>query len=132
MKIVSFDRAKYNRVMEAFKTRKSPNYIVEAYHHGHVEVINLYYREKINKKLGKPSSIVENKSIDYLHIAEADTNRRFIQEAARKKDMDFLKLFYQVTGMDILSGNKLPPKAGQLLKQAPTKSFKLTDIFKRQ
>lgn len=132
MKIKSFDRGKYTKALESLKTRKAPNYIIEAYHAGHTNVINLYYREKINKKVGKPSVIVENTAVNYLDLAKADTDKKFIQEAVSKKDLDFLKLFYQVTGMDILSGNKLPPSAGQLLKQSPTKSFKLTNIFKRQ
>lgn len=131
MKVKVFNRTKYNRMLEALERRKAPNYIIEAYHLGYSNVVNLYYREKINKKRGVPSLITESTHNNYLKLMEKD-NRRFIQEARKYKDTDFMKLFYQVTNMDILTGEKQPPSAGKLLKQMPTKGLGVNDVLGRK
>lgn len=130
MKVKVFDREKYLRMTEALKTRKAPNYIMEAYHYGYTDVVNAYYKNMLNKKRGRPSIINESLNIDYTELVKED-KRSFIQEARKRKDMDFLKLFYQVTNMDIMSGNRLPPKAGLGMKQAPTKGLGVKNVLRR-
>ena len=55
----------------------------------------------------------------------------FIREAVKKSDIDFLKAFFQMTNMDIMSGEKLPPNAGSLLKQGIIKDLGLKDLYKK-
>ena len=130
MKVTAFNRGKYYKAIKTLEARKAPSYIIEAYHHGYSDVINLYYREKINTKRGKPSIINESTEKNYLDLVKVD-KRRFITEAVSRKDKAFLKAFYQVTNMDILTGNRLPPSAAKLIKQATTKGIGTTNVLKR-
>lgn len=130
MKVTIFDRGKYFNAMKTLNERKAPSYIKEAYYNGYSEVVNLYYKAKINKKLGSRPRLLEGNDSKYLERAKND-KRNFLKEAARKNDRDFIKLFYRVSNMDIMSGKRLPPKTGQLLKQAPGPGLGITDIVKR-
>ena len=132
IRVTAFDRGKYTEALRILEARKAPNYILEAYHLGHSNVINAYYKDKLQTKLGRASTLEENTREDFLEKAKRDKHRRFIQEAKKKNDMAFIKLFYQVTGMDILTGSKLPPSAGKLMKQVPTKGLGTTNILRRK
>jgi hypothetical protein len=125
MKLIIFDRKKYSEAMHALELRKAPSYIIEAYQEGYTGVVNAYYKIKLNRLRSK-GNIKE--SVNY-NVTEAMPN--FVKEARRNKDSDFLKAFFKMTNMDIMSGNKLPPNAAKLIKQGVVKDLGLTDLYKK-
>lgn len=131
MKVKAFDRKKYYESVKTLESRKAPSYIMEAYHRGYTNVVNAYYREQLNKRFRRPTIINESRDIDYIKLAQEDIGNKIIQEALTEKNKDFIKLFYQMTNLDIVSGEKLPPSAGKSLKQATTKGLGVKSILKR-
>ena len=129
-KVELFDRGKHENSMRK-RSCRAPDYVVEAYLNGHTKVVNTYYTEKYTKRLGRGTTLVEGVDQDIIELAKTETDKRFIQEALSKKDLDFLKAFFQITNQDIFSGSKLPPNAGELIKQATTKNLQVTDIVKK-
>lgn len=130
MDIVCFDIKKYKDSLRKLERRKAPNYIVEAYKEGYISVVNFYYSLKLEKRLGKKiEESTELLAEVERHLQKSDLP--FVQEALRKKDKDFLKAFFMMTNMDIMSGERLPPNAAKLLKQGIVKDLGLKDLFKK-
>lgn len=121
MKIQIFDITKYNNSIKRLEARKAPNYIIEAYESGFGEIVNSYYREKIDRIKNKESLISE--SHDYIDELAKTSKHNFIQEALTANDSAFLKKFLQMTNIDIFTGQRLPNDYSKMLKQG----FKFAD-----
>ena len=128
MKLTIFDRKKYIESINKLRLRKAPNYIIEAYKDGYAKEINIYYRSRLAKR-GKLTESLENKKI--LENKVLESNLSFLKEALSKKDYDFIKLFFTMSNMDIMSGNRMPPNASNLIKQGIVKDLGLQDLFKK-
>lgn len=128
IKLVIFDRKKYLESIKKLRTRNAPNYVIEAYENGFSGVVNAYYKLKLTKKRSKRTVISESKR--YRNLAK-NIDLNFVQEAVKKSDLDFIKAFFQMTNMDIVSGRRIPPNAGKLLKQDIVKSLGLKDLYKK-
>ena len=131
MKLTVFDRRKYTEAINSLTLKKAPPYIIEAYKEGYAEVVNAYYKKKLERRLSKDYKVSLNESKKYFEIAK-NLEINFIQEALKKSDVDFLKAFFQMTNLDIVSGEKLPPGAGKLIRQGmKLRGFSLKDLYKK-
>lgn len=126
MKVNIFDRKKYIEALQQLNKRRAPDYIIEAYKEGYVKEINLYYKNKLDRK-----RVAESYNKPALLDFANTSGLKFLKEAASQSDLDFIKLFFKMTNLDIFSGNKLPPDAGSLIKQGIVKDFGLKDLFKK-
>lgn len=132
MKIKVFDRKKYIESINLLIKRNAPNYVIEAYNQGFTKVINLYYASKLNRA----TSITESKRYKVVSdkldsLVEKANHLSFIKEAKNYRDEDFLKAFFVMTNLDIITGKKLPPNAGNLLKDAGMYNIGLKNIYKK-
>jgi hypothetical protein len=127
MNITTFDRKKYVESLKRLERRGAPSYVVEAYRDGYVDVVNGYYDIRLHRKLNRK---IQESKVDVLGRAESIKNRH-VQEALKARDEDFLKAFFIMTNLDIVTGNKLPPNAGKLLRQDIVRSLGLKDLFKK-
>lgn len=126
MKITIFDRKKYEDSLRRLERRKAPSYVKTAYKEGYVDVVNNYYEIKLHKRLNRK---IEESVIDVFKRA-SNIDEPFIKEAKRYRDEDFLKAFFVMTNLDIVTGKKLPPNAGKLLKRDMVRDLGLKDLFK--
>ena len=127
MKIRVFNRSKYIESLRKLEARKAPSYIVEAFKYGFIEEVNQYYNIRKARLLNKNLISEDTKLLN--DAKEIDVG--FIQEAAKKKDLDFLRVFFQMTNMNIFTGKKLPPDAAKLLKPEYVKDLGLKDLYKK-
>lgn len=130
MKITIFDRTKYNKALALLEKRKVPRYVIEAYKQGYIDVVNEYNKLMVERTIGKKntnSTLLESVSRDKLEATKLD----FLNEAYSKKDEDFMSAFFRMTNMDIMSGHRLPPSSGNLLKQDIIKDLGLKELFKK-
>lgn len=130
MKLVLFDRKKYNQAISLLEQRKAPKYVIEAYKAGYYSVVSDYTRTKLESKIAKTPKeklLIESISKDKVEKLELD----FLTEAYLKNDIDFMKSFFAMTNLDIFSGKRLPPSAGAMLRQDITKDLGLKDLFKK-
>lgn len=127
MKLKIFNRTKYIESMKKLQRRNAPNYVIEAYNSGYIDVVNYYYRLKLeNLRLKTPKSSQKGLLEHYISFPIG-----FIQEALKKRDEDFLKAFFVMTNLDIVTGKRLPPRAGSGLKPAGINNIGFKDIFKK-
>jgi hypothetical protein len=132
LKLIVFDIKKHEDSLRKLKARKAPPYVLEAYNKGFIEEINRYYRLKLSAIKNKKTLIKESKKLDSKLIKQARQYKHsFMQEALKKRDEDFLKAFFTMTNLDIVSGKKLPPDIGKLIKQGTIKDLSLKDLFKK-
>lgn len=125
MKLVTFNRKKYNESLLNLAKINAPNYVIEAYVEGYHKEVSYYYKLKSNPALkAQANKITESKN--YKETA----NIRFLNEAKNSRDEDFLKAFFIMTNLDIVTGKRLPPNAGKLLKPGII-SFGLKDLYKK-
>lgn len=126
-----FNRTKYEDNLRKLKSRNAPTYIIEAYNRGFIELVNEYYKNRLNNKRG----LLESKSHTHnkaLLDSAKDSGIKMLEEAYKKKDLDFLNLMYQMTNIDILTKHrKIPANAGQLIKQGEILDLGLTKLHKR-
>lgn len=130
MKLTMFDRKKYVESIKKLKMRNAPEYIIEAYNEGFTKVINEYYKIKLARMKTKDFKYSLQESKKYTVLANK-SEYKFISEALQKSDVDFLKAFFQMTNMDIVTGKRLPPDAGRLLKQDVIRDLGLKDLYKK-
>lgn len=133
MKLTMFDRRKHIESLNKLKKRNAPSYVIDAYNEGYVKVVNTYYSlklQKLKENKGRYTLKEAKAYTDYAKLVEYE-EAPFIREAVKKSDIDFLKAFFQMTNMDIMSGEKLPPNAGSLLKQGIIKDLGLKDLYKK-
>lgn len=121
MRIQIFDITKYNNSIKKLEARKAPKYIIEAYEQGFGEVVNSYYREKINNIKNKEKPL--NESYDMVYSLAEKSSLPFIKEALDAGDAAFLKKFLQMTNIDIFTGQRLPNDFSKMLKAG----FRLAD-----
>jgi hypothetical protein len=130
MKLTIFNKTKYLESIKKLKARNAPSYIIEAYNEGYTNVVNEYYNIKLQKLRTKKLKSNVNESKNYLDIAK-NIKLSFVQESIKKSDIDFLKAFFQMTNLDIVTGKKLPPNASKLLKQDVIRDLGLKDLYKK-
>jgi transcription elongation factor len=130
MKLTIFNKTKYLESIKKLKARNAPGYIIEAYNEGYTNVVNEYYNIKLQKLRTKKLKNNVNESKNYLDIAK-NIKLSFVQESIKKSDIDFLKAFFQMTNLDIVTGKKLPPNASKLLKQDVIRDLGLKDLYKK-
>lgn len=131
MKLTIFDRRKYQEAIKRLEAKKAPDYIVEAYKEGYGNVVNAYYKKKLERRITNNFKISLNESKRYTEMA-GYVDLKFLQEALTKSDIDFLKAFFQITNLDIFTGEKLPPNAGELIKQGTSlRGKQLKDLYKK-
>lgn len=133
MKLAIFNRTKYIASIERLEARKAPTYVIEAYKEGYTNTVNEYYKLKV-RGIRKKEIKNESARIAELKTLEADVNKvniSFINEALSQSDLEFLKAFFVMTNMDIISGDKLPPNASKLIKQGIVKDLGLKDLYKK-
>ena len=131
MKLTIFDRRKYQEAIKRLKAKNAPDYIIEAYQEGYGNVVNAYYKKKLERRLSRNFKISLTESKRYKAMAE-HVDLKFLKEALTKSDIDFLKAFFQVTNLDIFTGEKLPPNAGELIKQGTSlRGKQLKDLYKK-
>lgn len=143
MKLTLFNRTKYESNIRKLETRKAPSYILEAFHRGYIRVINEYYNQRLERARALRSgdnTLLESvraktltvDEIIFLEDMAEDSGLLMLTEASKKKDYDFLKLMYQMTNLDILTGKKrIPANAGQLIKQGEIYDLGLTKLHKK-
>jgi hypothetical protein len=129
MKLTVFNRKAYTESINKLKARNAPGYVIDAYKEGYVSAINKYYRMRLERLL-KRTHVVKENIVDLKKVAD-NTSVEFIREAANNKDLDFIKAFFMMTNMDIMTGSKIPPNASSLIKQDIVKDFGLKDLFKK-
>lgn len=126
-----FNRTKYEDNLRKLKSRNAPTYIIEAYNRGFIELVNEYYKKRLNNKRGLLESESHTTTKTLLHSAK-NSGVKMLEEAYKKKDLDFLNLMYQMTNIDILTKHrKIPANAGQLIKQGEILDLGLTKLHKR-
>ena len=129
MKLVVFDRKKYIESISKLKLRRAPDYVINAFQEGYIGTVNEYYKIKLQNKIKNKKESIKITSV--LSEAVKNENKQFLNEAASKKDLDFIKAFFRMTNMDIMSGDRLPPNASSLIKQGIVKDFGLKDLYKK-
>lgn len=129
MKLTVFDRKKYIESINKLKLRKAPDYVIRAFQEGYINTVNEYYRVKLQDKIKNKKENIKFTRV--LSEAIKNENKQFLNEALSKKDQDFIKAFFRMTNMDIMSGDRLPPNASSLIKQGIVKDFGLKDLFKK-
>jgi hypothetical protein len=127
-----FDREKYYKELHKLEhSRKAPAYVLEAYKDGQVKVINEYYRDKLAKLRKQARKQIKLESSKSLSSFIKLMNISYLTEAETVKDLDFIKAFFKMANLDLVSGNKLPPNASALIKQGIIKDLNLNDLFKK-
>lgn len=127
MKIKIFDRKRYIESINKLYKRKAPAYVIEAYNNGYIDVVNYYYKLKLhNKRTGVSNSTQETFSEHFQ-----GNHPSFVNEALTKRDEEFLKAFFVMTNLNIVSGAKLPPSAGNKLKPSGLTNIGFKDVFKK-
>lgn len=126
MRLTIFNRGKYIESIKKLQKRKAPDYVIEAYNNGYTDVVNYYYRIKLFNKINK----IEESKVNLLEQFK-NTKLPFITEALTKRDEEFLKAFFIMTNLDIVTGKRLPRNAGQMLKQREIVDLGLTKLHKR-
>lgn len=117
MKLKIFDRKKYIESVNRLTKRKAPDYIVEAYLNGFSNVVNHYYNTKYNRAINKSLIKESKKGVSWTKLAEAHAKEYpFLSEALNRRDEEFLKAFFIMTNLDIVTGKKLERNAGKILK----------------
>lgn len=127
MKLRIFDRTKYIESIKKLQKRNAPDYVIEAYNNGYTDVVNYYYRLRLeNRRKNKPNSSNTSLLEQYVNFP-----LEFIQEALKKRDEEFLKAFFVMTNLDIVTGKRLPPSTGSGLKPAGVTNIGFKDVFKK-
>ena len=129
MKVIIFDRKKYIESMNILIKHKAPSYVLEAYQQGYTKVVNQYYKNKVMKTLNESRQVITGS--EALSLAGLVPNLPFVAEARKKRDEDFLRAFFVMTNLDIVTGNKLPPNAGRLLKDRGMFDSGLKELYKK-
>lgn len=133
MKLKVFDRKKYMEAMSLLAKRNAPSYIIEAYKAGYAKVINFYYEQKLRQsRVVQESKRYKTVSESLDQLVKKAEHIPFIMEAKKRRDEDFLKAFFVMTNLDIITGKKLPPKAGRLLKDAGIYNLGLKNLYKKR
>lgn len=130
MKLTLFDRKKYLEAIKSLEKRNAPSYIIEAFEEGYAKVVNEYYKIKLQRIKDKNFKYSLTESTEYTNLAKK-ANISFIEEALKKSDIDFIKAFFQMTNLDIVTGEKLPPNASKLINQGIIKDLGLKDLYKK-
>lgn len=131
MKLTVFDRKKYIESIKRLKAKNAPSYVIKAYEEGYGKVVNAYYKKKLERRMTGNYKYSLKEANSYANLAEHVT-LDFLQEAIKKSDIDFLKAFFQMTNVDISSGEKLPPNAGKLIRQGmKLRGYSLKDLYKK-
>jgi hypothetical protein len=125
VKITIFDRKKHIENYNNLVKRGAPRYVLEAYMLGYVSLVNTYYKIKLNLQK------VKIESTNHLYEFAKTSNLHFVREALSQRDEEFLKAFFVLTNLDIVTGNRLNRAAGKLLKPGIAKSLGLKDLYKR-
>lgn len=130
-KLTIFDRQKYNSAIERLKNRKAPPYVIQAYRDGHTNVVNEYYRLRLAHRIdsGKRAKVQEN--YETLETLVKTFDIEILNEAMTSKDLEFIKAFFKMANLDLVSGDKLPPNAAKLIRQGIAKDFGLNQLFKK-
>lgn len=127
MKLTVFDVTKYGKSLEQLKKQNAPDYVVEAYKQGYTKVVNEYYK-LLKVKTTKPDILEESMNLFLSHCQTSPI--KVLREAAHKNDTNFMKAFFRMSNMDIMTGKRLPPEAGSMLKPGIAKDLGLKDLFK--
>lgn len=126
MKLIIFNRTKYLESIKKLKIRKAPDYVIEAYNRGYIDVVNEYYKLKLenkrNSKTNSKSGILEEYKDSQIDI---------VKEALTKRDEEFLKAFFVMTNLDIVTGKRIPRKAGGKLKPSGLTNIGFKDVFRK-
>jgi len=131
MKLTVFNRTKYVESLNKLKVKNAPNYVIEAYNEGFNDVVNAYYKIKLERRLNNDYKYSLTEAKQNAEIA-SQLPHDFLQEAISKMDTDFLKAFFQMTNLDIVTGEKLPPNAGKLIRQGMSlRGNSLKDLYKK-
>lgn len=126
MKLIIFNRTKYIESMNKLARRKAPDYVIEAYNNGYTDVVNYYYKLRLQNKRTKTENTKES-LVERYQPSEIS----FIQEALKKRDEDFLKAFFVMTNLDIVTGKKLPPSVSNKIKPSGLTNIGFKDVFKK-
>lgn len=131
MRLTVFNRTKYVEALNKLKAKNAPAYVIEAYNEGFSDVINAYYKIKLDRRLKNNYKYSLNEAKQYAEKAK-EIPFNFLKEAISKMDADFLKAFFQMTNLDIVTGEKLPPNAGKLIRTGMSLRGKsLKDLYKK-
>ncbi len=132
MGLTVFNKTKYVNSIRKLEARKAPSYIIDAFNLGFSKVINEYYRNKVLISKGLlAESKVDSFDLDFICTVVSKFKYGFLGEAMSNKNLEFLKSFFVMTNMDILTGNKLPPDVSKMIMQSPVRSLGLEDIMKK-
>lgn len=126
MRLTTFNREKYYKAIQVLEARRAPAYVIEAYKDGETAVVNEYYRLKLARfRKNQPKQVLE--STEVITMVNVD----YLNEAAKVKDLEFIKAFFKMANLDLVSGNRLPPNAANLIKQGIAKDMDLNKLFKK-
>lgn len=131
MKLTLFNRKKYFESLQKLKVRKAPSYIIEAYKDGYASVVNEYYRTKLDKRINKSVFEEDKYPVESLIEVSKGLDIGFLNEALTVKDLEFIKAFFKMANLDLVSGDRLPPNASKLIRQKIAKDFGLKDLYKK-
>ncbi len=131
MKLTVFDREKYNIALNKLERRKAPGYVIEAYKEGHTNVVNEYYKLKLSRKIGRGSVELKAENAQTLESLVKFFDISMLNEAFTVKDLEFIKAFFKMANLDLVSGDRLPPNAAHLIRQGIAKDFGLNQLFKK-
>ncbi len=129
-KIKIFDIGTYNENLDKLSKRNAPKYLIEAYKHGFTNEVNTYYENRYKKILNKDTKRSKQEFHIYKQLAE-DSGIKFLNEAIKKEDLEFIKMFFQMTNLDIFKGERIPKEAGLMLLPQHIKSSGLKDLYKK-
>ena len=131
MKLIVFDRQKYMKSLRQLEdVRKAPTYVIHAYRDGHTSTVNEYYKIKLEKRIHKNIEL-QNENVDTLSRLVTWFDIDFLNEAISNNDLAFIKAFFKMANLDLISGNRLPPNASALIKQGIAKDIDLNKLFKK-
>ena len=131
MRVHVFDREKYHQALRKLERRKAPDYVIEAYKEGHTSVVNEYYKIKLSRKIGKGGVELKAESVRTLESLVKFFDIPILNEALTVKDLEFIKAFFKMANLDLVSGDRLPPNAAHLIRQGIAKDFGLNQLFKK-
>lgn len=131
MKLTVFDRSKYMESVRKLEKRKAPTYVIQAYKDGHTKVVNEYYKIKLSQRIGRQKRSPVQENADTLEKLARAFNLDILNEALTNKDLEFIKAFFKMANLDLVSGDKLPPNAAHLIRQGIAKDFDLNKLFKK-
>lgn len=124
MKVNIFNISKYNESILRLQKRNAPQYIIEAYHLGFIDVINEYYK---NKYMKNKKEILDEAALTELTRLAETSKLNFVRQALTEGNTQFLKQFLQMTNIDIFTGQRLPKDYSKMMKagfKAASDSFK--------